>query len=219
MFPVLLYLLFIYITDKKGESFYLPDWYDTAAGTGIIILQIFCSVYRTFLIKNGTIHDFSNKDTVLVFLLAGISVCYVIYICLVKHRRKIFPKVIYAGLAGMILLNTTFIFKYNFYKNTYTAKAIMEQLGEIADGKIVCFSYENTNSLYNNILPLVCEEDQILKYMKQNPDIYYYGFEDFPTFNTDKDSLNQHVELCYRFDQEFQTFGIKRNFGLFRYKE
>ena len=95
----------------------------------------------------------------------------------------------------------------------------MLRLGEIADGEIVCFSYDNSNSLYNNILPLMCSEEQILEYMKENPDIYYYGFDDFPTFNLNEDSLNQHVELYYRFEREFETFGEKRRFALFRYKD
>ena len=112
-----------------------------------------------------------------------------------------------------------FIFKYNFYKNTYSDKKIMQQLGELADGKIVCFSYENSNTLYNNILPLTCSESQILEYMRKNPDIFYYGFEDFPTFNMDENSLNQHLEVYYRFDREFETFGVKRAFALFRYKD
>lgn len=122
-------------------------------------------------------------------------------------------------MIGMLLINAIFVFKYNFYKNTYSDKAIMQQLGELANGKIVCFSYENTNTLYNDILPLLCPEDQILEYMKKDPNIYYYGFADFADFNTNDESLNQHVEICYIFEREFETFGVKRQFALFKYKE
>lgn len=226
IFPAILYLIFIFIIIKQNISEdkinfgYQKKWFYPVLGLCIILIQIFCVLYRVFFIDNGTNLDFSRMDILLVFILSGISSGFIIFDIIKKsgeHKNTI--KLFYICLASTIILNSAFIFKYNFYKNTYSDKKIMQQLGELADGKIVCFSYENSNTLYNNILPLTCSESQILEYMRKNPDIFYYGFEDFPTFNMDENSLNQHLEVYYRFDREFETFGVKRAFALFRYKD
>ncbi len=220
IFPAILYLNFIYIiADDNADFKYHKKWLYPILGVGVIAFQIYCVMYRIFYIENGTNLDFSTVDTVLVFVLTGLSVCYILYKILIDKMKSHTIKLFYFCLIGTIMVNFAFIFKYNLYKNTYSDKEIMLRLGEIADGEIVCFSYDNSNSLYNNILPLMCSEEQILEYMKENPDIYYYGFDDFPTFNLNEDSLNQHVELYYRFEREFETFGEKRRFALFRYKE
>jgi len=224
--PTILYLDFIYIikfqeltkqNDKALQNY--KKRLHLFICISMISVQIIVVFYRLFYIKNNTNLDFSSMDTILVFLLMGGSIAFILYSCLTKEFIKHFTKSIYICMIGMLLINAIFVFKYNFYKNTYSDKAIMQQLGELANGKIVCFSYENTNTLYNDILPLLCPEDQILEYMKKDPNIYYYGFADFADFNTNDESLNQHVEICYIFEREFETFGVKRQFALFKYKE
>ena len=184
-----------------------------------VFVLIYITIYRIFLIQNGTNLDFSFIDKSLVFSLSGIAIFYALYEGFFRHKGKHYSVCICVCLLGTIAINSLFIFKYNFYKNTYSDKKIMQQLGKIADGKIVCFSYESSNTLYNDILPLLNYESEIKKYMEQNPDIYYYGFDNFPSFNTDPNSLNQHLEVVHVFDREFETFGVKRRFALFRYKK
>lgn len=226
IFPVIIYLNFIFIITKQNTSEekinlkYSKKCFYLVLGLCIILIQLYCVLYRVFFIDNGTNLDFSRMDILIIIILSGISSCYIIIDTITKngsHKNTI--RLFYFCLVSTIILNSVFIFKYNFYKNTYSDRKIMQQLGEFVDGKIVCFSYENSNTLYNNILPLMCSETQILEYMKKNPDIFYYGFEDFPTFNLDENSLNQHVKVYHRFDREFETFGVKRKFALFQYKE
>lgn len=229
IFPTMIYLIFIYIImDKNKINKYkinqkcmamLCKYFFLFSKLFLIITLLYCAKYRLIYIENGTNLDFSKIDSILVYGLTVISILYILFNSIFYKYNKYPVRLLYFCLLGVLLINCTFIFKYNFYKNTFSDKEIMQQLGKIADNKIVCFSYDNSNTLYNNILPLMCPEDQILEYMKKNPDIYYYGFEDFQTFNSDKNSLNQHVEICYRFEREFETFGIKRSFALFRYKE
>lgn len=219
IYPVVIYLVFVFLSDFKVYDKLFKNNLWILVITILSGLIMYNAFYRTRFIKNGTNLDFTKKDKILVFIMAVCAIITMLSMRIIKSSKKK-RKCIFAGLFAVTLLNVLFIVKYNFLHITYSEKEIMQTLGEVADGKIVCFSFEYCITLYNDVKPLVCGESKMTEYMRENPDMYYYGFSDFPTFNNNPESINQHVQYVYLFeDRLFKTFGVQRDFALYEYKE
>ena len=202
----------LYVLDKKDSR-------RVIISTVIAIeIMFFNCIYRLYLIGDGTLYDFSPKDKLFVW---GLCISSIIIVICISYKligaMSGYNWLTRTAFVLLIILNVMFIIKYDLYKMTYTQKDTMIEVGEIVGDGIVCLQYENTISLYNDIKPLVCLYDEIDMYIKNDNDIYYYGYDDFENHSSDINSISNNVHKVKSFPVEFYTFGIRRNWALYKY--
>lgn len=188
---------------------------------GILLIYISINnvMYRLYKIDNKTNLDFNGKDIPIVWTIAGCMVCIIVLCTLMFILKRNIQKVIYLGSVVICILNLMLIYKYNLHNMTFVDKKVATEVGEIVGENIVCLSYENNIRLYNDIKPLVCYEDEMYDYMKNDKNMFYYGYSGFETFNEDENSINQNVYIYKEFNREFMTFGEKRSWALYKFKK
>lgn len=185
------------------------------AGIEIVPLIL---VYRLYLITNNTNLDFTKKDKILlvVIVISTCVICYIFYKFFSDGEKEI-KSVLLSGVAIVFFVNLLFVFKYDIYKLSYSSRDNMIALGDYTDNKVVCLAYENSVSLYNDMLPLVCKLDDINHYMSEDSEVMYYGYSTFENDHLEKDSINQNVDKIRTFEGTFKTFGEVRNWALYKY--
>ena len=155
----------------------------------------------------------------LLYLLLVVS-CFVLllYVACLINTIIDFRGLLKIGVIALFSFNILFIFKYDYKNITYAAKENMIDIGKYTNDKIVCMQYENSISLYNDMLPLVCERDYISDYMRKDENVLLYPDDSLKDESKDEDDISGNIEVVKTFPANFKTFGEVREWSLFRYK-
>lgn len=231
VYPVLLMICYLLVVSGALQSFLRRKADGRTAGKVIYLLYLLgCAavccmvpVYRLKLINNLTYRDFSQTDryVILVCSVVGVTVMAFWFLWQMRKRtmgRKAACAALAAVLAALLTVNLYMDCQYIFANKTYREKEIMIQIGARAgDRYVIGAVFPIGFTLYNDIKPVISNNDDIPAAMEQNPDMLYldYAYNDVKDY-IDSIFSDSKVELknFLLLDRNFSTFGKTRSIEL-----
>ena len=183
----------------------------------------YVTYFRLFQANSPTFSrlDYTSFDIVLLLINCALAIVVVLVfaISILVNKRKAAARSLIASVVVCVVINSCLVLNYNIFDQTYTEKEVMIELGEVADGKVIAGEYENGFTLYNNILPLLNDQETLTRYLKENSDLLYFDYSNAQSFSRDPESLYQHLRETERFERVYQTFGEQRSVSLYEFDQ
>lgn len=193
--------------------------------TGIFCISAL--VFRLFIVRDGTVLDFSISDKLLIIILGLVpTLIFMIKSIYEIHKNKLNNNLIICGFLMIfsmaIVLNITLITKFTVASPKFSERDAMIELADKVNGKYVVGNYQIGFTLYNNMKPIYENYNVYSTIMKRNKDVLYLDYEDkvpgirkFLDYTIFKDSKYTAVPI-YEVKRGFQTFGQVKNMSLYK---
>lgn len=196
----------------------------------LFLTGVFCisSVFfRLFIIRDGTVLDFSTIDKLLIIILGLVPTLFFIiktiygtYKDELNYRKLMCVCLTMFSMA--VVLNITLITKYTIIRHNFSERNAMIELADKVNDKYVVGNYQIGFTLYNTMKPIYENYNVYAKIMEKNNDVLYLDYDDkIPGMRNFLDNTvfmdSQYTaEPIYEVKRTFQTFGQAKNMSLYK---
>lgn len=193
----------------------------------VSILCLFNLFYRFYWNSDGSLYDYSQNDfrlflyggSIIIIFISSIGILF-IWI----QKIKLLKLLAVSGIASSIIFNGHLNINYIYFHKTYSDKNIMKSLKDYTseDNKTyILGDYMLSYSLYNNIIPVVNDYDEMFLDMIDTG-WYLFGYStnwNITFGNSMKNALQKNgydFKMIKEFPRIQTTFGEQRNMALYK---
>lgn len=238
VYPMFLIIILRIITDRK----YLWEYYDKMSiwrrmlYSYYLLFDLFiCALivyYRFRRAQDNTYLDFdrTTKISIVVLGFGVVCLCYIFFmvkLCKISLIKKVPTLAIFSIVIIMsIVLNISLIYRFSFKNPTFYDRESMKALNDyvgLPEVYVTGGGFQLGFILYNDMKYIMGDStDNIKQIMESEDNIYIIDYEQLG------DDVNEHfnnyyfkggkytLEPIYVIKRNFQAYGLKRNFCLYR---
>lgn len=199
------------------------------------IFCIFILLYRLKFISDGTALDFSRQDKYVIFGFSVLSISFLfLLLCKIKYINRlnymstifIFIMSVFSSVFLNVYMDVTNVYNNNL---TYDDKNIMLDLnhfiGDNEKFKYIVGAYAHSYSLYNDMLPIIDNYEEMMDNLINNNNIYYFDYSTnwnvgFGTYiNSILNPKGYELYMVKEYPRSYQAMGVNRGMAIYKIRK